>query len=1355
MPTFGDFETIDEPIESREDSRHFTRVWQASRISVKDGLLYAVKCYIPRHGRVVEGAPKEDLEEHRSLEYIEGVKQIKKAAAEGQQFLTPIHEFGLTSSGDGAWYVTDFYGDATPILPRTLRSYITRGGKVDAPALRHTIYSIVQGCLALKRSRGCSHGNLKTTNVFRAGKPRALSKTPLVLGDAFPVAPLQLAQLDAQNKVEVGELLNSTMEVQDLQAIGELILQLVEVRLFTSQGDYDYPVIPSPAWNALGKSGEPLRQLCNRLLDPSLSLEKVNLEMIEQELRPSYVSTHAPQVAGAAILLCVVLGGGYFGWRYFQGAQADRRQKIYSQDMDEAKSALAASDADPTNILGALRLVEDALRRSPADPIATQLKSDAQQKRDSLFQKEFSQGTNGLAAQKFEESLAHLQTATILQSESADAKRFRDEAQTRLTASIQASQMEADYQTAMKNGRGYLAGGDFASASKQADEALRLKPGDADATQLRAGAQARQKARELAVQTEADYQTAMKNGRGYLASGDYPGAVKQADEALRIKPGDTDATQLGTDALARQKAKELANQTEADYQTAMKNGRGYLSSGDFANASKQAGEALRIKPGDTDATQLRADAQARQKAKELANQTEAGYQTAMKNARGYMSSGDFANASKQADEALRIKPGDTDATQLRTDALARQKARELANQTEAGYQTAMKNGRGYLSSGDYASAVKQAGEALRIKPGDTDATQLRADALARQKARELAVQTEAAYQSAMKNGRGYLSSGDYASAVKQSDEALQIKPGDTDAAQLRTDALARQKARESAVQTEAAYQTAIKNGRGYVSSGDYASAVKQADEALRLKPGDTDATQLRADALTRQKARELAVQTEADYQTAMKNGRGYLSSGDFANASKQADEALRIKPGDIDATQLRADAQAKQKAKELANQTEAGYQTAMKNGRGYVASGDYASAVKQADEALRIKPGDSDAAQLRADAQARQKARELAVQTETDYQTAMKNGRGYVTSGDYASAVKQADEALRLRPADTDATKLRADAQKKIDDLAQGGQKEIDYQTNMKAGHDSFAHGDFSGALSLSFKALELKPRDAEATKLRDDAQKKLRTASLAGLSEADYQNDMKTAREALLRGNYEAASAAATEALTLKPGDADAQQIIDKVQAKPAGTTSRPQGTNFAGLFGQAIPDLDFVWVDGLGPAGGGAYVAVNELSWKQYQTLGGTVKPLDPLFKPNGPADLDLGKAKAFVDSLNVKFAGKKATFRLPRLDEYKVLCGVSDFAAISDLVASDTSAGESFRKPGDLKPREIVAGLATNKFGLRNVLGNVREWTADGVPFGNSYAWGKTGLYSVTQSGLTSGEQIGLRLICEPKN
>jgi hypothetical protein len=313
-------------------------------------------------------------------------------------------------------------------------------------------------------------------------------------------------------------------------------------------------------------------------------------------------------------------------------------------------------------------------------------------------------------------------------------------------------------------------------------------------------------------------------------------------------------------------------------------------------------------------------------------------------------------------------------------------------------------------------------------------------------------------------------------------------------------------------------------------------------------------------------------------------------------------------------------------------------------------------------------------------------------------------------------------------------------------------QKEADYQAAMKQGKQFLTLGDtdvtkLQPAFDQFQAALKSKLNDTEATGNLQEVRGKIDKAfSLA----------FETGSRAASAGDKGEANGQLEKMKALKPGDSKVGELVAVIanMAVPRPPTAQHQPTNLAGVFGQPIPDLDFVWVGGIG-TGGGAYVAVNELSWEQYQALGGSEKPLDSVPNLHRPADLDFDKAQALVDLLNGNPAYKKVKFRLPSLDEYEILSGVPDLAAISDLVTADTSAGENFKKPGDLKPREIIAGPTTNKLGLRNVIGNVREWTAKGVPFGNSYAWGKSLNHSVTLEQRTTGEQIGLRLICEPTN
>jgi len=307
MPTFGDYETIDE-IASPEERGHVTTVWKARKSGAHGARLFAIKCYAPRIQTPNLAQTQDALQRDRALEFLAGIKDLKQAHSEGARFLVPVHAFGI--GPEGAWYATDF-------CPRkTLKEFIGTGGNPDTAMLRHIVHCVAAGCLELKRSRASakySHGNLKPSNILLAGRKRALRKTPLLLADPHP-GPLQLTGLDLNDLRTTGNLLAQVVEAQDLRAIGELIYQLVEGRLVKSADDYNYPVGRSDRWDRLRKDGEFWRELCNRLLDPKLSLETESLEKLAKEFRPRPVHDNLPIIAGAAGVICLVGAGVCLLW---------------------------------------------------------------------------------------------------------------------------------------------------------------------------------------------------------------------------------------------------------------------------------------------------------------------------------------------------------------------------------------------------------------------------------------------------------------------------------------------------------------------------------------------------------------------------------------------------------------------------------------------------------------------------------------------------------------------------------------------------------------------------------------------------------------------------------------------------------------------------------------------------------------------------------------------------------------------------------------------------------------------------------------------------------------------------------
>src|SRR2546421_10632073 len=138
MPIFGEYETFGEPIATIEERGHLTTVWQARKAGATAGELFVIKVYAPRLRKPKDPLAEDELDEDRGLEFLEGIKEQKKAYSEGGQCLAPIHAFGR--SPEGVWYVTDFY-------PRNnLKTWIARRGGVDSGAPRHVVHSVVTGC---------------------------------------------------------------------------------------------------------------------------------------------------------------------------------------------------------------------------------------------------------------------------------------------------------------------------------------------------------------------------------------------------------------------------------------------------------------------------------------------------------------------------------------------------------------------------------------------------------------------------------------------------------------------------------------------------------------------------------------------------------------------------------------------------------------------------------------------------------------------------------------------------------------------------------------------------------------------------------------------------------------------------------------------------------------------------------------------------------------------------------------------------------------------------------------------------------------------------------------------------------
>lgn len=854
MPTFGDFETIGEPVSVAELSGHVSTVWRARKVGSDSDATHAIKCFAPHRRKTGEGETEDALDKDRGLEFLEGVKQLKKAEADGGRCLCPIHAFGFAD--EGAWYVTDFY-------PRgTLKAWIARRGSVDNAALRQVVSSIVTGCLALKRARGYSHGNLKAANVFLVGKPQPLRKTPLALADAYPSAPLQLARLVGEEKRTVDELLHQVMEVQDLRALGELLLQLVEGRLVSSAYDYNYPIAASPAWERLGRDADRWRDLTNQLLDPRLSLEKLSLESLAAEYKPGVAAQKLPLILGAAAGVVVLLGCIFL----VASMVSKSGNKNFQAHLQSATNAFAGGDWPL-----AQREIELALERRGDDPAALEWKTKINTRLDEDFTAALASGRQALRVTNLDEATRWSERATDLKPQAQDAL----ELQGQIATVRKQIELAAKYDAAMKLGQAAYSRNEFKVAFDKAEEALSYKPGDATATKLKNDADGRLRS---ITERETKYATALQLGQAAYSRSEFKVAFDKAEEALSYKPGDATATKLKNDADGMLKS---AAERQVKYDAALRLGQAAFNRNEFKVAYDKAEEALSYKPGDATATKLKNDADGQMK---TAAEREAKYDGAIKLGQAAYSRSEFKVAFDKAEEALSYKPGDATATKLKNDADGQLKS---AAEREAKYDAAMRLGQAAYSRNEFKVAYDKAAEALSHKPGDAIATKLKNDADGQLKS---AAEREAKYDAALKLGQSAYSRNEFKVAFDKAEEALSYKPGDATATKLKNDADGMLK---SAVEREAKYEAALKAAQAAYDRNEFKLAYDQAEEALKQKPGDTAATKLRDDAARQQ----LLVSRQQTYQAAMTAAQQALAEAEAALSStnyNQVDEKLKL-----------------------------------------------------------------------------------------------------------------------------------------------------------------------------------------------------------------------------------------------------------------------------------------------------------------------------------------------------------------------------------------------------------------------------------------------------------------------------
>jgi tetratricopeptide (TPR) repeat protein len=839
------------------------------------------------------------------------------------------------------------------------------------------------------------------------------------------------------------------------------------------------------------------------------------------------------------------------------------------------------------------------------DPNNVALKTLLQQNEDQARKATEDEARKRDAAARLAEAEAARKRQADL-AKQAEAARVKAEQDAKARTDAVRREQEAQKQKAqdrlLAEGQTALSKGDYTQAAQAFQSAVALKPSDAGFQGL---AQARAKAQEAERKHAADEQAkrdaeAKRQRDAALAKVEEEKRRRDADETAKRKAQEAH-DQAAYDKLvagAKQSlAKEQYDAALGDLQSA----KGLRKTDEVDKLIAQTQDAKTLAAAKKKGEQAHGEAErklaeekkARDQAEAEAKHKQETYLAALDKAQKALTAKRYDEAVTHYQEAGKlfrtdaVLTGQRQAEELRDHAKAQADAetRKRAEDEKRAAQVKklLADGKTALDGRQFDAAIKAYREASTLSPGNVEvmtalskAEHARDDFAAKNRQKLEDDRRLADFRKLLDSGKANLAAKKYEAAVVPLREAVKLKPADSEATAALKDAenrLAAVQADDAAAkkrQTE--YQGLLQKGRDALQAKRLDEAVQTLTAATKLMPSDAASQDLLRQALkaqsdakrtTDQAAADAAAQKQrkADYDRAVSAGQTALKNKNYQSAVTAYTEALRIMPGDKDATALlkqaeklrddsktAQDAEAKRKAEEAKRRDD--YARLMNAGRTALAGKNYDQAIQSFTAAATLMPGDQAAAaalkeaekgkadvKAALDAEAKRKQEEA--KRRDDFNRLMAAGQAAMAAKRYAEAAKDYADALKLQPGDPTATRALADANKAADAAKAPPpppppDPKAEYARQMGAGAALEKQGKYADAMAAYRAALKYVPGDAKAT---------------AGLKSAEYGLHLAEGQKALSAKRFPDATKEFEAALKLFPDSADAKALLKKAK--------------------------------------------------------------------------------------------------------------------------------------------------------------------------------------------------------------
>lgn len=444
----------------------------------------------------------------------------------------------------------------------------------------------------------------------------------------------------------------------------------------------------------------------------------------------------------------------------------------------------------------------------------------------------------------------------------------------------------------------------YEAALSKYKEALEYKPGDANATTKVKEMEQNIKENEKRASKNEAYNKAMERGVKAFDRGDFAQAIEAYDDALEIKPMDAEALKEKADAKSEL---DRLSKEEEHYQSLLREGKKLKDRGELLDAKARYKQAQKIRPKDAipqnaivEIDELLRKREEAEQAKMNQAEIDKKYEKIIKDADRAVQNEAYEKAIDYYKDALKVKPNEQYPKEKINE--LENKLRELAEQKEREnkYNEFIRKADIAFDDKSYEESIGLYQKALGVKRNETyPKSQIdKAKRLITESSKE---DKEANYRQHITKGNSAFSNESYQEAISHYENALGVKPNDRFAQDKIDEArqiLKQREARdESLEEKKERFNKIVADADNKFDSEKFLDAKETYEEALKLFPTDAHALKRRDECIAAAQDKARSGDNER-YQKIIDKADEYFDEENYDKAKSLYERAIDFRSYD-------------------------------------------------------------------------------------------------------------------------------------------------------------------------------------------------------------------------------------------------------------------------------------------------------------------------------------------------------------------------------------------------------------------------------------------------------------------------